>query len=119
MYEIQTDELQLSQAENELLDALNNPLKEVVDERLVKLKAAAQKYQMIMADAGIALQEFRDTQRRKSQLIKSYGKDKNVYQEVEAYKQYKTITDNFYNSGSNCCYGSIFWIIKDFKICFF
>ena len=49
MYEIQTDELQLSQAENELLDALNNPLKEVVDERLIKLKAAAQKYQMIMA----------------------------------------------------------------------
>ena len=99
MYEIQTDELQLSQAENELLDALNNPLKEVVDERLIKLKAAAQKYQMIMADAGVALQEFRDAQRRKSQLIKSYGKDKNVYQEVEAYKQYKTITDNFYNSG--------------------
>ena len=93
MYEIQTDELQLSQAENELLDALNNPLKEVVDERLVKLKAAAQKYQMIMADAGVALQEFRDAQRRKSQLIKSYGKDKNVYQEVEVYKQYKTITD--------------------------
>ena len=28
MYEIQTDELQLSQAENKLLDALNNPLKE-------------------------------------------------------------------------------------------
>lgn len=101
MYEIQTDELQLSQAENELLDALNNPLKEVVDERLIKLKAAAQKYQMIMADAGPALQQFRDTQRRKSQLIKSYGERKNqkIYQEVEAYKQYKAMTDNFYNSG--------------------
>lgn len=99
MYEIETDELQLSRAESELLETLNDPLKEIVDERFVKLKAAARKYQTIMADAEIALKEFRDAQRRKSQLIKSYGKDKNVYQEVEAYRQYKAITDNFFNSG--------------------
>jgi hypothetical protein len=100
MYEVKTDEMQLTRVENEVLDALNNPLKEVVDERLVKLKAAAAQYQAVMADTEIALKEFRDTQKKKSQLIKAYGKEnKDVYQEVEAYKQYKLITDNFYNSG--------------------
>ena len=99
-YEVETDQKQLLENEQEILNSLDKPVKDIVDKELIELKATAMAYQKVMGEAQSALNSFRNSQKRASEIVRTFkNKNSDKYKEVKEYQKYKNKANSFLDSG--------------------